>query len=103
MKLTRERVLELHRQMWTDMQAALGDNPEISERIDFKIKWCKSHFPDETIINHCFLCDYIFGRGDDCYKCPIVWPYKQCVDNKYYYSAPISEILALPEREDEKN
>ena len=98
--MKKERALELHRQMWTDMQKELGDNPEDYERIFFKEKWCKSHFPGEIIRHHCFLCDYIFGSGDGCYKCPIVWPYGQCVDNRYYYSAPISEILALPERED---
>lgn len=100
MKLTKQRALELHRQMWTDMQAALGDTPERHQRVGFKEKWCKSHFPDEKIRNCCFLCDYTFGRSDSCDKCPIVWLYEQCVDNEYYCSAPISEILALPVKED---
>jgi len=31
--------------------------------------------------------------------CLVVWPYGDCIAHQYYYNAPISEILALPERE----
>lgn len=105
MKLTRERALELHRQMWTDMQKDLGNTPNIVQRINYKRDWCITHFPNEQIENSCFLCEYdkLFGR-DNCKSCPIRWPYEDdciavyCTKNHYYYNAPISEILALPER-----
>ena len=105
MKLTREEALRLHRQMWMDMQTALGDNPSLFDRTEYKIKWCEEHFPAEEIDNHCFLCEYVHKNYcDDCDCCPIKW------DDNYdddccglggvnYGYSPISEILALPERE----
>lgn len=102
MKLTREEALKLHRQMWTDMQRDLGDNP--TGRVDYKMKWCKEHFPNESIENHCFLCEYDKSARNNCKDCPIRWPYENgyimtyCTKHDYYYKAPISEILALPER-----
>ena len=42
-KLTKEEALKLHRQMWSDMQKELGDNPSYFERLDFKDEWCKKH------------------------------------------------------------
>lgn len=105
MELTRERALELHRQMWTDMQRDLGDTPDSIQRINYKRDWCIAHFPHEWIENNCFLCEYDKSFGcDDCGNCPIRWPYEgdytacYCTIYRYYYKAPISEILALPER-----
>lgn len=103
MTLTREEALRYHRQMWTDMQKELGDKPRGGERVLFKEKWCAEHFPNEQIESSCFLCEYanqnhnwscIGGQG-----CLVVWPYGTCLAHQYYYNAPISEILALPERE----
>ena len=117
MKLTREEALKYHRMMWTDMQTELGDNADPHERRDFKEKWCGEHFPAESIISDCFLCEYDEGRkvkGEtDCKYCPIQWPedgfgYPDCCarlgcdpynNELYFLAAPISEILALPERE----
>lgn len=100
MKLTREWALELHRRMWTDMQKELGDKPQGGERILFKEKWCEEHFPKSKIACNCFLCEYVFNNSDyTCKECPVVWPDKDCHSELYYYSVPISEILALPERE----
>lgn len=105
MKLTREEALRLHRQMWTDMQTALGDNPTLNERCEFKIKWCEAHFPNEEIDCHCFLCEYVHKNyNDNCDYCPIKWgdDYGQdtcCLDGVNHGSSPISVILALPERE----
>ena len=106
MKITREEALRLHRQMWTDMQTALGDNPTLGERVDYKASWCSQHFPNEEVDNHCFLCEY----ADDCDHCPIKWDVDYDNANcegfvvNYLYS-PISVILALPERkvEDEQS
>lgn len=101
MKLTREEALKLHRQMWTDMQTELEDNPPGAMRIFFKEKWKEKHFPGEVVSDNCFLCEVTRLRncGGGCSKCPIVWPCGRCFDHHYYYNAPISEILALPERE----
>lgn len=103
MELTRERALELHRQMWTDMQFDLGNYPTGGERVEYKKDWCKTHFPNERVLNDCFLCEY----SKSCGSCPVKWPteirgYCHCTENDYYYKAPISEILALPEREVEE-
>ena len=100
MKLTREQALRLHRQMWRDMQTALGDNPSYTQRVLFKDEWCEKHFPDDAIFNNCFLCEYlinVFG-SHNCMKCLIKWPGTGCVSSNMYNKAPISEILALPER-----
>ena len=111
--LTRERALELHRQMWTDMREELGDNPPRMMRGDYKRYWLRKHFPElaeidnyEIIRNNCFLCEY---AGDDygyC-ECPIDWPCGRCEDGhededeRNWQYMPISELLALPEREEE--
>lgn len=105
MKLTREEALALHRQMWTDMQEALGDNPSKDARWEYKAEWIEEHFPNEEVLNDCFLCEY--SRRDDfdydyC-NCPIKWPGRRCEDDadNTWYNMPISELLALPERGDE--
>lgn len=109
MNLTREQALFYHRQMWNDMQKELGDNAYGVDRIIYKEEWCQEHFPNEHIKNDCFLCEYakIKEYIINCNKCPIKWTTEDnndavttycCYDN-YYYDTPISEILALPERE----
>lgn len=99
MKLTRKEALKLHREMWGDMKAELGDNPPEESRLKFKEDWCRRYFPNEEIRSNCFLCEYVMDEiEDDCDICPIVWPNETCYHNNYYYNAPISEILALPER-----
>ena len=111
MDLTRERALELHRQMWGDMQKELGDKPRPWERIEFKEEWCEQHFPDEKIFASCFLCEYttVENGEADCNRCPILWGSEE--ENEGYYCAsrendyatvPISQILALPERQVEE-
>jgi hypothetical protein len=111
MELTREKALELHYQMWGDMQNDLGDNPEPELRSIYKEKWINEHFPGEIVTFNCFLCAYA-GRMN-CWNCPINWdsltvegkgycfePYKGGgTEDCIYLDAPISEILALPERE----
>ena len=127
LNLTREKALALHRAMWTEMQEKLGDNPSAMDREIFKAEWCKEHFPDHDIQNDCFLCDY--ANHYHCAtkfclaSCPIDWeslkkissqPSDCCAvykgyegyegdydddDNEIYNVAPISEILALPEKE----
>ena len=110
--LTRERALELHRQMWSDMQEALGDNPSRDARWAYKDDWVMAHFPNECIAHDCFLCEYYRenyllngvngGKFDyDKCVCPIKWPAGRCEDglsdSRWDYM-PISKLLALPER-----
>lgn len=111
MKLTREKALKYHNQMWSDMQEELGDNPTLRERFDYKDKWCEEHFPNERIINSCFLCEYTHC---DCSKCPIKWPGEgertwmsaRCEsslnDDNTWTDMPISKMLNLPIREESK-
>ena len=109
MHLSKEMALILHRMMWSDMQKELGDNPSGDARNRFKSEWIQKMFPDEYISNHCFLCEY--AGADGCSKCPIDWGNVQvgrydvgCFgDNTSYVSSPISEILALPERDTERD
>ena len=103
MTLTREDAVRLHRKMWSNMRDELGDNPSIDDRCDYKVRWCKEHFPNEYIQYHCFLCEYDKMHGNDCKHCPIYWGRTICLgctnNNVNYKRSPISEILALPERE----
>lgn len=102
MELTREQALSLHRQMWTDMQKDLGDCPSRLDRVEFKSNWCKVHFPHESILCACFLCEYAENNNIGCSECLIDWDSDSeagCVNEKVSYrSSPISLILALPER-----
>jgi len=114
MNLTRERALELHRQMWTDMQEALGDNPSKITRCEYKENWIKKHFPNDSVSHDCFLCEYCcehqfssrYEFEYDFCKCPIKWPFGRCEDGDSgddgWWHMPISKLLALPERGDEE-
>jgi len=106
MKLTKEQALELHRQMWSDMQNSLGDNPLADEREGYKQEWCEDHFPSEYISSYCFLCEYDDQFEDYfCRHCPIDWSNggeddDSCTNGHFTYDmSPISDILALPVRE----
>ena len=62
MKLTREKALELHRKMWSDMRKELGDNPTVADRTIFKMNWCEKWCEEngfEDVINDCFF-DIVF-------------------------------------------
>lgn len=105
-ELTREEAIILHRQMWTDMQAELGDNPPYHERVTFKKKWVEKYFPNEHVNSDCFLCEYAQQVSKDsftrCRNCPIAWNsglFPNCRSIIDYRFSPISVILALPERE----
>ena len=116
MKLTKEQTLFYHRQMWSDMQKDLGDNPNWIKRMNYKKKWLIKHFSElvddksymfdrfgEIIRNNCFLCEYADAEFEDC-VCLIDWPYGKCEthldESTDWRYMPISELLALPERED---
>ena len=118
MELTKEKALELHRQMWTDMQKSFGDTPGAEERSKFKYEWCNEHFPKDDVYNDCFLCAYAMPEWnkrkdetiDSCRVfCPIDWEkagMKDCCaeyegGGEFYEHAPLSKILDLPEREGE--
>lgn len=108
------------------MQEKLGDNPTPEERQNFKCDWCYNWKKENNYVRHvksnCFLCEY---TGSTCTKCPIDWSKAEdiynsyagtfttdCTDfyiksdddyaSPYYKFAPISKILAIPERSEEK-
>ena len=101
MKLTKEEAVKYHIEMWTAMKEALGDKPRADARKAFKKKWCDEHFPDEDIMSHCFLCEYDYQCRNSCSHCPINWgDNDDCSGKNNYLYVPISQILALPVRED---
>lgn len=112
MKLTKEEAVRLFHEQWSDMQKELGDCPDPESRVKFKAKWCRAHFPEESIAFDCFLCVYAEEQASSnyfhrCFHCPIAWPLNYdgkpdcCCDIRVnYLSSPISEILALPVREE---
>lgn len=120
-KLTREEAIRLHRKMWQDMRAELGDDPCKSDRLAFKKKWVEEHFPNESVRSNCFLCEYArhtdVARITDviCYGCPIAWNSHydpECAPGYFSFSdegmvdyrySPISVILALPERKEDED
>lgn len=107
------------------MQEKLGDSPLASERYEFKRDWCHEWARNNNynqgdsvpVRSNCFLCEYADGA---CEKCPIDWAQAEdivvseppfvtdCTDfyigsaedyaSPYYKFAPISKILAIPER-----
>lgn len=119
-RLTREEALRLYRDMWVKMRIKYGNYANPVERINFKEEYCKEYLESigaergEVIDNDCFLCEYTAQMDAfDCLKdCPIDWSklctkhddvkYGSCVGlyngESIYLYAPISEILALPER-----
>ena len=110
MILTREEALSYHRQMWSDMQRDLGNDPSVLQREKYKRQFCEKYFPKQNIRDNCFLCEYVetmtFGQGYfgvNCDYCPIKWDFNVCFDGgsvkKSYRNMPISELLALPERD----
>jgi len=110
--LTREEALRKHREMWTAMQKELGDNPSPGARVRFKCEWCEER--GEEIEYSCYLCQYDKEQFEDIWpghcgdRCLVDWgtvydgDYRcvGCCEGKTQYGrSPISEILALPERE----
>lgn len=108
------------------MQEKLGDNPAPEERDKFKSDWCHEWARNNNynqgesvpVRSNCFLCEY---TNSVCEKCPIDWSQAEDIYNSYEYSgfvtdctdfyiksddyaspyykfAPISKILAIPER-----
>ena len=119
--MTKEEALAYHRMMWGDMAEEYGDNPTATEREDFKANWVREHF-NKPFIHNCVLCEFVKKNPFDntmCCYCPIDWspiedPEEICAasgrcyndyknggaEGAIYLDAPISEILALPERKD---
>lgn len=128
MDLTREQALKLHREMWGDMQKELGDEPSELKRFHFKYDWLKKYgYVDKygvpNIMDNCFLCEFALDKQYEdnfshmrCNYCPIDWSeltdpssdrhgfciYINNTGYEVWQVAPISKILALPEREETK-
>lgn len=94
----RQEAISIFRQMWGDMRNQLGNTPPSSQRLKFKREWCDKH--GYKLLFNCPLCEY---TSRDCNICPILWatPNTYCTgfEHSYYLTAPIDEILSLPERE----
>ena len=112
MFLTAEKAYALHIQMWSDMQETLGDNPDYETRYNFRRRWCDSRGYG-GMGNYCFLCEYVDGHDKNCSECIVDWSglteEKSDIDcmscykdsgGSIYEDAPISEILALPIKEE---
>ena len=109
---TFDEALNLHREMWRDMQLELGDCPSGDERKQFKHNWVEKHGRGGEVESDCFLCEYTAQIGRVCDYCPIDWssngrPILRCHSfcnlggngiGNYYLRANISEILSLQER-----
>lgn len=128
-KLTREEALNLHRQMWADMLIKLGNNPDGIARSKFKWDWLQTYGYEDVECNCflCEYDRQQRRIGEDwCEFCPIDWSslsakeeddwlsppgeeVASCGDRyihsnydsyeSIWRSAPISEILNLPEKE----
>lgn len=106
-KLTKEKALEFHRQMWSDMQEKLGDNPSFLARLNFKEKWCEEN-GFVNVDTNCFLCEYSIQHRTDHLSCNCLIDWKPLTGKNYcmntkdngsdYRDAPISKILALSEK-----
>lgn len=108
MKLTKEEAVRLFHEQWSDMQKELGDCPSPYSRALFKRIWCDRHFPKENIEDDCFLCEYARQYDHKCSNCPIKWSSDNCCVHREYGGVHflynrISEILALPVREEAAN
>ena len=117
-KITKEEALKLHRDMWSAMRDEYGNNPSPRNRSEFKERYIRQ-LGFEDVYFDCFLCEYANQQGRWCSACPIDWSdlstlgtirlgtiRATCIDtyngNGYgsiYNTAPISEILVLPEKE----
>lgn len=116
-KLEKDEAIRLYLEMWTDMKKELGDNPNLVKRATYKCDWLEKHGYDDVQAS-CFLCEYAqqawwanYGTHGQCDYCPIDWSSLSCGvlanrcfgryrngGGEVYQYAPISEILALPER-----
>lgn len=80
MELTKERALELHREMWN----CIADEIEVRECVQdihkLKRKFAKEHFPKEKICNNCFCCEY---ADIACELCPVEWG-NECISDYNY-------------------
>lgn len=79
-ELTRERAIELHREMWH----RIADTCERSHIIPWKYDTIRDMGIDpETVLWHCFLCHFAYERAyrvmeERCRRCPLVWPGGVC-------------------------
>lgn len=77
-RLTKEKALNLHRQMWIDMLLVLGNNPDGMAHSEFKRNWLLVNNYKNVECN-CFLCEYNYQQqkiGKDwCEFCPIDWSF----------------------------
>lgn len=105
--MTREEAIQKTINLWSGMQAFLGDNPVLEERARYK---AGSHA--RTVKNGCYLCEYAKAKNGgvwdrECKYCPVQhWPGRHGCEHVNFEKgmidwrcSPISDILEVLEKE----
>lgn len=77
MKLTKEQAIEKHREMWNWITDKIIEEKNVQNIYGLKQTYCENKFPNQYILNYCFLCEYSkeYGR-ENCSLCPLDWESK---------------------------
>ena len=77
--LTKEEAIAEHRKMWNWIADRLEEHNNHGYDIYmYKAEYIKNNFPDDTIRNYCFCCQYTTQEIDNyfenhCIYCPLLW------------------------------
>lgn len=77
--LTKEEAIAHHRKMWNWIADRLEEHHLGCDIHMYKAEYIKNNFPDDTIQNYCFCCQYAAQEVDDifednfCIYCPLRW------------------------------
>lgn len=77
--LTKEEAIAEHRKMWNWIADRLEEHNNHGRDIYmYKAEYIKNNFPDDTIRNYCFCCQYTTQEVDNylenhCIYCPLLW------------------------------
>ena len=77
--LTKEEAIAHHRKMWNWIADRLEEHHLGCDIHMYKAEYIKNNFPDDTIQNYCFCCQYAAQEVDNifednfCIYCPLRW------------------------------
>lgn len=77
--LTKEEAIAHHRKMWNWIVDRLEEHHLGCDIHMYKAEYIKNNFPDDTIRNYCFCCQYAAQEVDNifednfCIYCPLRW------------------------------
>lgn len=77
--LTKEEAIAHHRKMWNWIADRLEEHHLGCDIYMYKAEYIKNSFPDDTIQNYCFCCQYAAQEVDNifednfCIYCPLRW------------------------------